>query len=239
MSKVKGLSHRCSTCRVTVAGESHGRFQRHGLFRRTVAISGATRMGSTKNAWTVLGLREDATQTEIKNKYRKLVATEHPDKNPDDPLAETKFKEILTAYKQLTEPQSQSRSAAADDRPVTVVVVTEPLSAESEEVLRKVNTTRQNASAILRVLVTAALVLGLLTQPLGFWAADEITNKCVTGNIDRQWCGQLVQLRCVGEFAFGNVQTCVSDGRKLIVAASNEDALPDGRRIVMRLDDLS
>jgi len=254
ISKLERPSRLRSACHMTITGaSSYASSPRHGLSCRTRAIyresfwihtlrlriaMRATRIGSTKKAWTVLGLRDDATQTEIKNQYRRLVATEHPDKNPGDPLAEARFKEIVSAYQQLTEPQSESKSDAAANRPVTVVVVSEPLSAEAEEVLKTVNATRRDASPILRMLVTAILVLGLLTQPLGFWAANEITNTCVSGNIDRQWCGQLVQLRCVGEFAFGNVNTCVSDGRKLIAAASNDDALPDGRRIVMRLDDL-
>ena len=39
----------------------------------------------TKSPWELLGLPKTATPAEIKSQYRKLVAKEHPDKNPDDP----------------------------------------------------------------------------------------------------------------------------------------------------------
>jgi len=47
--------------------------------------------------YAILGVREGATQQEIKRAYRKLAVQYHPDKNPD-PQAELRFKEIAVAY---------------------------------------------------------------------------------------------------------------------------------------------
>jgi molecular chaperone DnaJ len=46
----------------------------------------------------VLGVGRTATDEEIKRAYRKLAVKFHPDKNPDDPHAEEKFKELGEAY---------------------------------------------------------------------------------------------------------------------------------------------
>jgi molecular chaperone DnaJ len=48
--------------------------------------------------YAVLGVKSDASAKEIKQAYRKLAQKYHPDKNPDDPTAETHFKEVNEAY---------------------------------------------------------------------------------------------------------------------------------------------
>jgi DnaJ-class molecular chaperone len=52
--------------------------------------------------YETLGLSESASQDEIKKAYRKLAMQYHPDKNPGDKAAETKFKEINEAYDTLS-----------------------------------------------------------------------------------------------------------------------------------------
>mmetsp|Transcript_30651 Transcript_30651/g.66922 ORF Transcript_30651/g.66922 Transcript_30651/m.66922 type:complete len:294 (-) Transcript_30651:102-983(-) len=57
--------------------------------------------GGETSAWILFDLPPGAAKDVIKRRYRRLVATEHPDKKPGDPDAERKFKRIVTAYRQL------------------------------------------------------------------------------------------------------------------------------------------
>jgi curved DNA-binding protein CbpA len=54
-----------------------------------------------KDYYQILGVNENASQDDIKKSYRKLAVKYHPDKNPNDKVAEDKFKEINEAYENL------------------------------------------------------------------------------------------------------------------------------------------
>ncbi|WP_462326868.1 molecular chaperone DnaJ [Desulfobaculum sp.] len=56
---------------------------------------------SQRDYYEVLGVSRDAGEDEIKKAYRKLAFQYHPDRNPDDAEAETKFKEAAEAYEVL------------------------------------------------------------------------------------------------------------------------------------------
>lgn len=61
-----------------------------------------------RDYYEVLQVTRDADGTTIKKSYRKLAVQYHPDKNPDDPESEEKFKEIGEAYEVLMDPQKRA-----------------------------------------------------------------------------------------------------------------------------------
>ncbi|TVQ03393.1 MAG: J domain-containing protein [Balneolaceae bacterium] len=60
-----------------------------------------------KDYYKTLGVSRDASQEEIRKKYRKMAAKFHPDKNPGNKRAEAKFKEIGEAYEVLKDPEKR------------------------------------------------------------------------------------------------------------------------------------
>ena len=60
-------------------------------------------MASKTDYYEVLGVSRDASEEELKKSYRKLAMKWHPDRNPDNPQAEDKFKEAKEAYEVLTD----------------------------------------------------------------------------------------------------------------------------------------
>lgn len=62
-----------------------------------------------RDYYEVLGVARDADAAEIKKAYRRLALRHHPDKNPDDPQAEEKFKEASEAYSVLGDSEKRGR----------------------------------------------------------------------------------------------------------------------------------
>ncbi|KAK0544969.1 DnaJ-like protein [Tilletia horrida] len=78
------------------------------------------RIGTDENPldltfYDVLGIQPSATQDEIKKAYRKLAIKLHPDKNPNDPEGEEKFKMLATAYQVLNEFGASQPGLAPED----------------------------------------------------------------------------------------------------------------------------
>src|ERR1044072_9863684 len=64
-----------------------------------------------RDSYEVRGRNRDASEEDIKKAYRKLAMQYHPDRNPDNPKAEERFKEAKEAYEVLCDPE---RRAAYD-----------------------------------------------------------------------------------------------------------------------------
>ena len=61
-----------------------------------------------RDFYEILGVNRDASDEEIKKSYRKLAMKHHPDRNPDNPAAEEKFKEGKEAYEILSDAQKRA-----------------------------------------------------------------------------------------------------------------------------------
>jgi curved DNA-binding protein len=60
-----------------------------------------------KDYYKILGLGKNATADEIRKAYRRLATKYHPDKNPGDKNAESKFKELNEAKQVLSDPEKR------------------------------------------------------------------------------------------------------------------------------------
>jgi len=57
--------------------------------------------------YDILAVSRTASSSEIKKAYRMLAMKYHPDRNPDDPAAESRFKECAEAYEVLSDVQKR------------------------------------------------------------------------------------------------------------------------------------
>jgi len=62
-----------------------------------------------RDYYDILGVKENASNEEIKRVYRDLAKKYHPDKNSGDKTAEAKFKEISEAYNVLRDPAKRKQ----------------------------------------------------------------------------------------------------------------------------------
>ncbi|HEX7893770.1 MAG TPA: molecular chaperone DnaJ [Terriglobales bacterium] len=61
-----------------------------------------------RDYYEVLGVQRGASEQEIKSAYRKLALQYHPDRNPNNPDAEEKFKECSEAYAILADAEKRN-----------------------------------------------------------------------------------------------------------------------------------
>lgn len=62
-----------------------------------------------RDYYDILEVPRTASPEEIKKAYRKMALKFHPDKNPNDPGAESKFKEAAEAYEVLSDAEKKQR----------------------------------------------------------------------------------------------------------------------------------
>jgi molecular chaperone DnaJ len=63
---------------------------------------------SKRDYYEVLGVSKSADDKEIKKAYRRVAMKYHPDRNPDDPDADEKFKEATEAYDVLMDDEKRA-----------------------------------------------------------------------------------------------------------------------------------
>lgn len=68
-------------------------------------------MSTKRDYYEILGVAKNASDEEIKKSFRRLAMKHHPDRNPNDKVAEAKFKEAKEAYDILS---NASKRAAYD-----------------------------------------------------------------------------------------------------------------------------
>lgn len=60
-----------------------------------------------RDCYEVLGVSRNASEKEIKKAYKKLAMKYHPDRNPDNPIAEDKFREVKSSYEILSDSETR------------------------------------------------------------------------------------------------------------------------------------
>ncbi len=63
---------------------------------------------SKRDYYEVLGVARNAGDEDIKKAFRRLAMKLHPDRCPDDPAAQEKFKEAKEAYEVLCDSQKRA-----------------------------------------------------------------------------------------------------------------------------------
>ncbi len=66
-------------------------------------------MATQRDYYEILSIERTASGDEIKRAYRKLAMKFHPDRNPGDQAAESKFKECAEAYEVLSDAEKRQR----------------------------------------------------------------------------------------------------------------------------------
>jgi molecular chaperone DnaJ len=61
-----------------------------------------------RDPYEVLGVGRNASEAELKSAFRRMAARSHPDRNPHDPEAAERFKEINQAHQILSDPQKRA-----------------------------------------------------------------------------------------------------------------------------------
>jgi len=111
--------------------------------------------------YDTLEVSRSATQEDIRISFRRLAKKHHPDHNPGSAEAATRFKEIVTAYRVLTD---EAQRVAYDH---FLDAATQPATDRREELLREEHSPRAWAELILHDLLEGRETEALLRYEWG------------------------------------------------------------------------
>jgi molecular chaperone DnaJ len=145
-----------------------------------------------QNPYEVLGIKEGASQQEIKAAYKEQVKKYHPDRHQDNPLyelAEEKLQEINQAYDYLMKNGSKSAgSSGYDSRTNAYSAGSQRMNPEFQEIRRNID--RGNLAAaeatLNRVKTRGAewyFLNGMISQRKG-WYDDAVSNLQTASSMD-------------------------------------------------------
>jgi molecular chaperone DnaJ len=77
-------------------------------FRVKNTFAQGLRMTTARDHYEVLGVSRDSSAEEIRSAFKKAASAHHPDRNPNDPDAAQRFKDVNSAYQVLSDPQRRS-----------------------------------------------------------------------------------------------------------------------------------
>ena len=66
-------------------------------------------MPGKRDNYDILGVSRSASTDQIKRSYRRLAKKYHPDRNPGNPSAEARFKEVQHAYAVLSDADKRAQ----------------------------------------------------------------------------------------------------------------------------------
>jgi molecular chaperone DnaJ len=72
-------------------------------------------MTINRDPWVLIGVERDADDVTIKRAYRKLARKYHPDRNPNDPDAESRFQDIAKAFDDIHDQEAREKWLAENE----------------------------------------------------------------------------------------------------------------------------
>lgn len=149
---------------------------------RGPARGGACRLWALSEraaACAALGLAPGASKEEIKARYRRLAATEHPDLRPGDEAAAARFVAITAAYQQLTAPPPPPPPLPSSS-PSGVAPMPEHSRDAWRVLLGPLGISVADFRSALGVMVDASLVVGVLfVLGLGLLIAFDVPDRLI------------------------------------------------------------